>query len=1481
MAFEDTQQGLTQGVTGVVPESQDLPLISNDVLIEEQLDLPIETVEIPPEENPVVTKAGAAFAAALETDVKGTETISAYRRLSAEAQATAIAQELSNMKSRLDIESIREVTEEALFANPRALGALSDILIEQTKLADERARNVAANAIDALGKGDVAPAEATKAQADWWFLQQVAPLADAIGGWQVWKELGRDFLLPGTGFKDNFDLTGKFLGAEDVIIDMMFNFQKMELEDRMKIWPDIVANVTESFDFHSTLFDQKKRTVDTLMKFLDPQGSLDTEDFSVWWSTLDVVDNATVIASLVGAAAKIGRTTYLANLAAKAGDTQLAARSTADTLTVGPVEGRIDPSEDRLTALNNADPFRKDQDDAYIPDISTATQDVITEFRRKTEMLTESITTRNQMRESFLTDEGRVKQEADAMVRWSEAKMENIRVLEGEKIPKGATDIKAEVLGRPSGTTTTFKYSYVDPETGLIVDHNKAELTLTLNDSGFWTEVKDVRFSKFIGSPMFLARGSDITLDVQQATRLDTQSLVLEHRLSKLAKEAFKGMPRLGKKGKESRARISDALLTGDNKDEIWDASTLKTKFNLTEPEVGVYFKMRSIYDMMYDLRNFAKREEMQVHGLKGIDLPNRTQEVIDEAGIDIPNIMAGRVFEEFASASSSLRDRGIDSLYDADLHTYRSYSDTELKKMFDEQGYNLTRLNSSYDTGDFGKVSYALVRPQRVSELPQQVLAWKAAYVPREYPKGSWWVKEAFDDIVDGKVGTGRNTLRFFSTKKEADAWRITHLAGRTDGIDPKKIEVLGDREIEELGSIDGEMVSNSAGNGLYTGARTQESILYGKEGIDSEQMRLDAFEALGNNLSNISTMFPRNIARLGWEQRWINYANEILPFGTNVTEFKKIGDAQGVNSKAITKLNTWHNNIKMWQGFRTEGEAIFDGYVRDVYEWALGNKFLQGTRINNGLRTLANSNVVGGLKEFAFQANLGFYTIRQLFVQSFGAVVAATANSINPLRFGRLVVRDNAALLAAMTGRPNDKQLALIAKGTGINAGRLSELKDAYTRSGLNDAVQTNSDYEAVVRGFGTTGQFYNTLKDKGLLFYTAGERHNRRISFIEAFDDWKNVPGNKGKPVDDIAVRAMMDQANIYMLNMSKANKASLQRGILGVPTQFWQISFKSLEGMLNTQFTTAQKSRIVAGQVALLGGTGIGLDELGGQIIDMVYSPAEAAAVKEANPLLEKSLSEGFVGWTLMGLFNVEVDAARSFSLADGMNTLWDDMFSDQSIPAGMALGAFGNVADRVQSTFFREMSMWQVRGNDSAVLDLGLALSATAGSLLSSTNNLVKAYDMLLTNKLINKHGRVIKDNVSAWEAYFKGMGFASSAHRQLRNAEDMIRAKNEHRNETLNLIRSEKIRFMDMVSSEQLSIDSPEIKRWRNQEKFMYDKLGMEDRIWLERNLTRSLINPTPLLDKARKKLQKYSITKAESRFRDKIGGLDFHDDGE
>ena len=1333
-------------------------------ITEDYTDVPID---VPQEETPDVPEMHQQYrteAAFIDNYNTGRRLLDAYDlALTAEDPKTDLEQK-SYEKSALDAQELKNTFGADVGADPESIYRNSLVVNQQVDQAGVKADDVHRQAAEAITGRDTAT-DAETAQIAFMFKARevLAPMekyANSAEG--IFWDVASSF-VPFKGIVDNMQATGSIWNVDDDLNNVIKGFRSLPVEDKEQIFPMLVGH------FKDVMPEAKAYRF--LKQLVNPQGEADYWDYSNVAQLLDAVGGVADAAGLAAAgskAAKFGKSTEIVATAVAAGD---ASKTIKDLLNPVKLMSKSDAPNARkeavdlnvasmmnadvaaeagmnpLTAVNNSLPFVLKSDIAQTLGMSSDVIDRISEFKKKASGFVKDLDEGNVVtREGVVNAAYQAELEANALAKFRQAKIEEMQ-------PAGTdlmTKTKGEVLDNSgdlqvefskvddTATNATYTYKVKDPSGTL--EQGTYTFDFKLDDSGYWEELPESVTRRFVASPLHLAKDSPgLKADAQAAIRADSQEAAVSKELHKLVVEAVAPVRSIKDPNHKALARVADVLLEGDQtgKDgKVFSVLELRGK-GFSQPQIEVYYNLRTMYDTLFDIRNNAKRDEFVAKDFGSLDFNG--QKLIGK-DIEKSKIKGRTVLDP-----STGKPVTVASLPD----------DAEIVKLA-----STLKHDGQYFNHILGKADQA---------VPKTVLVKRNAYVPREYENATYFVKRMVPRIVDG-VSTESSSLtdRFFSSRKEADEFA----AAQQQGTDSKYV-VLEDNEVSKS-LFSGDEVSPSAGGGLYTSARADDALLYGKEG--KEAFRLNPLEALDNNISSVSQVYSRNLWRMGMQKRWLDYANKrrgmkgLAP----LTEYGQLADDSTELNKS---LNQWAKQIDDWSNFGTSQERLWDKTTQKAYEWAIDNKAPK--QVQAFTRYLTNVNdPISTLLSVNFHALLGWFNPAQVFVQGQGATVGASIHGVD--KWPKI-----SAAATQFARKPDlTGDWATSAKIAGMTEQELKDVYVAYGKSGLDDSILTNADYEMALQGRGLVSEAISGAADSGLMFYRAGEHFNRRASFVAAYLELKDgvdLATNQG-------VKTLTTRANDFMLNMSKSNSAGFQKGAFRPASQFAQVATKTAELGLGNNFSTAQKAKIITTQIAMSGVRNTPL--IGGTTgiaVYMGFDPEDNIVAEAINKGVWDTATGLIFGsdWNLGGrssLLKGVADFTKQFMS-------WDTEFSE------MVIGAARTSGNRFWTSASERWKIYQGLDNPTA-LDNAKLLAIPVLSILSSTNNLYKAQFMARTGTALSSSGDVLLNNVSLMDAIGQGIGFSPHALQETWTLSEKMSARSKYVNDSVSMLASNRAKAM-------------------------------------------------------------------------------------
>lgn len=769
-------------------------------------------------------------------------------------------------------------------------------------------------------------------------------------------------------------------------------------------------------------------------------------------------------------------------------------------------------------------------------------------------------------------------------------------------------------------------------------------------------------------------------------------------------------------KGDEWSNEVGELVGKEFSKTELVDIGVDGLK--LSEKEYKAYKGIRKVVDHLYWANNKRLINDMKARNVKltdwnGVTTPLRTY---DSAG-DAKN---GYLQTDSRSTHAVIdREDGREIV--------EHVTDELIEKMYKE-GFVLSKGdNKGIMAHGNSHYEWAFVRAEELREPSGMVLGRREGYMPKIRKNAHYFLKEEVNITIGNKLHPIEKTVRYFDNYEDAVKYK--------DSLpDNSSYRIAADREMSSS-QLDQEYVN--IGGGLFTGARKKEEIPFG---LDSEKgTREDSLKALQRYINNVASNIPMSVYRVGLQERWMNHARDlkVLP-GDFKGTFETAIHALSKNHASFKFLEDSHAQISFIANIPTEAEKLQQArmvaFTKNLEKFPVFGKPLSRRLLSTSVDDMA-----GMARGLTFHAMLGMYNPAQFAIQASGSLVAL---SINPVHGAKAIGQmSQAGLLDLALGSP--KHLAKMKKNLASKGLLDEEAYDAWRRSGLLESVtHSNLDYHSLWSDVPYDANLFRKIIGNGDLFFKHGELVNSRISFFTAYNRWKEL--NKGEKVDDIAMKDILARTEQYRLNMSRANSAKFQKGLVSVPTQFQQVNTKFFEKLFGSDFTKREKERLLGTQAAIFGAAGVPIvSSVAPHVLEMAGVDVENTSSEVLN-----TIYNGVAGWMIQDYFDIN-------SIITGRMTLGQD-FIENAFAATMepmvlkdvALGPFNEVYERSKTVFERMSTVFSTiaHGDDMEAEDfsaVGKILVKSLAGLPSSTANLVKAYDMTHSKFYKNKKGRAI------------------------------------------------------------------------------------------------------------------------------------------
>lgn len=1277
------------------------------------------------------------------------------------------------------------------------------------------------NATAALA-GDLSRAD-KNAIAEQYFMNTISAIMDQEGEWEfISNTMG--FILNDVNIDISRWAKSGFWDAKRVGSQAILRWKQMSIEEQVQAWPGLVKSILDASD------NNEKKTVARLFTFLAPDGDQQLISEANWDIGFWGIDIATLgLAPLIRSILKSVRAGRKASKISK----RMANEDRASEATVMSV---TDDSGEMGKALNEPRDVAATDAGAIggsAIDETTFTANVhgraMEKIRQLEAQVGRKITGDDLLTGDLLTPAEKQKVSERYLGRWREAhENPNARFQEVtigntgnqgfELVADYGTKDAGKIFQTKSGATKRMKKlqeggflkgesSVVKKEDGFVIrDSQKVNFRIT--DVGkFEGKATKGPVASFFTSPSFHLLpflGPKATL-LRGANLAELGSTKILEDFNRAVRELLKPLGTAivpGTKGRQSINKIDQILLQGDAQqvqvgnatlrgkvytpDELRNGVVVPTKkgdtvVKLTTPEeVQAYYGIRRIFDLLYQLKNEGVRRSLTTQGMKNVVLGQDT--------------IIARPFEDFQAASNVLSGRAVGTrLFDIragdGLGGVREVLIEDVKSAY-EQGMKLIRFDEPRKYGD-NWVKLALVPGDDIGELPQKVLHYKDAYVPKNHKNGYYFVKEAIKGLLDGQANqiVRRKTLRIFASKKAAEAFAeeqrnlrkvlqdgfnvkepgshdtmvqnlrdLGHSDTEIDGLIrqvkdgeigfPTKpledIRVFTDREIglQKLGE---ESVGSSGG--LYTSPRAQHDILFGSMGEVSE--RSTAFESLQRNITHISNYFPRNEWRIGMQQRWLNTAHSVGGVEPKITNYRRARNSIQplADKKMEASLRSTANWIDDQARIPTKSETWFSDRMMELGEWAEGTRLLPdvvGSRANLWALKFSSVDPFGLARAAAFHGLLGWFNPAQLFVQAQGASIALSLHPRHAIKGMRGAFGLTGVAFVDANTSAGKTYVRGVGRALGYDPDEFLLMKNLLDESGLTTSIKQTADHAAAVQGHGMTLDAIRRSADAGLYFYRRGEMFNRTYGLSTALELWKTRTGRSIAQLTKEEFKDVLSETIGLNLNMFRANRAAWQKGVFSIPTQFMQIQAKWIESMLGVgalgPLTGMQKTKFMMMQFALYGAAGIPTANFMANQA-MSWAGLDPQEVPDST---KRFLNGGVWDLALSQVLGAENRFGERGAIANDIVNNMLDIVLDEA-PATGFFGAFGEIPSRGMAAIKHLLPLIANTNKiDWSAKEIALVASELA-KITATWRNATKAYTMWRTNTIVDRKGNVIID----------------------------------------------------------------------------------------------------------------------------------------
>ena len=767
---------------------------------------------------------------------------------------------------------------------------------------------------------------------------------------------------------------------------------------------------------------------------------------------------------------------------------------------------------------------------------------------------------------------------------------------------------------------------------------------------------------------------------IKNITFASQQSAKLANAMSKRYIDIEKGISKAG------RIEVDTLLQAGDEAGTVFTYQELRAgtvelhagaqgiKKGYSDEVIEGYFKKRAFFDELHGFRNEMMRGQLEFMGFKNVKYVDKSGAAANLIGKTYDNLQGIRTQLDEASVFVPDNIDGVSTRF-VDKNKY-------VIDQLIEEGYKPVKLMEPirFKNGK-GKATWAMVRGEQVGSLPKKVLNYSAGYTPRVYRPGYFYVKN-----MDSSA---HETLFAFKSKGEAQDYATKTMA--EEGSEYKNLAVREDREFSDL-----EKLTNSSDmfGGLYTSARKSQNLMVKTAAGDIRPERLNAANATQRYIQGISDIMPINTYRMSMVEQWMNTADQIARLeGKEAGAFgiggRSLNAALDLSPESLKTMNDSREYLKSVLKIPSDEEHKFADLVAGIGRGMERNWGEKGGKANEWiLNNLHSKDPLRALKGATFNLHLGWFNVRQIWVQAQNASIAL---SMHPVRGAKAIAKLVPMRAAILSDNP-DVWRAIAKSTPGLEEESFVKEIQMFKDSGILDAIVRTADFDANVSGIGMSSM--NGLRKAskmGRIFYENGELASR----IVAWDIARSGLIDAG---EEITAKSLTDETIRMHMNLQSENAAKWQTGVLGIPTQFVQVFAKFAENLLpktmggTGKWTAKEKASVLAGQFIIYGTVGVPIvEDLTAYAAEMLGM--DSVQLQQENPMLVEGLQEGMWGM-FFEAFGIQNNFSESGNLLAGVDDniaativgAFYDHFSGNPVDSAaeiskVALGAGGNTVMR--------------------------------------------------------------------------------------------------------------------------------------------------------------------------------------------------------
>jgi hypothetical protein len=448
-----------------------------------------------------------------------------------------------------------------------------------------------------------------------------------------------------------------------------------------------------------------------------------------------------------------------------------------------------------------------------------------------------------------------------------------------------------------------------------------------------------------------------------------------------------------------------------------------------------------------------------------------------------------------------------------------------------------------------------------------------------------------------------------------------------------------------------------------------------------------------------------------------------------------------------------------------------------------------------------------VSGIRSLAFNANLGFFSIPQFLVQAqtFANVWALGGRSGANGTFGAMLhqwsrINKSEGFMNAY----DNLYTKLNFFGSKPQHGEFIEANKELAKTGFehvgNDYVLKDTAMEHKL--FTTTaGNFLNA----GQVFFTEGEKFTRLGAWYTAFREFREA--NPVRAITDADRANILQRADLFTANMSRASASSLNAGWLSLPMQFLTYQMRMAELFWGKRITKTDKARLLGVYAAMYGAPGA-LGVTGYPFIDSIREGAMNHGYVSGDNQIYDAIMNGLISWQ-MALISGKGDYGKG-SIYDvqsrwgtqGLSQISETLRSDKTIWSFVG----GAGVDTLWKSISNLEPFWQFAWQMMSEDEEGNRFKITPAhfnqlfSFINEEDLASRSIAAIHSGRWLSKNGQYLTDTTPAEVLWRNITGLKTVEETDISRFRDIHRAEKDFQDKQQREIEHDFRRGMDAVS---------------------------------------------------------------------------------